>query len=86
MEGGKSKLNIREEKFDDKLNKVFSLTGKRTLVVRLGMNVSSKVHGVGMVVAYVFHIWLFYAGYISKFTFFLMLIPAPIGLRQVVIG
>ena len=58
--------------------------GKQTLVVRLGMELASTVHGVGMVVAYIFHVWLYYAGYISTLTFLLILLPAPIGIRQVV--
>ena len=63
--------------------KVFSV-GKRTLAVRLGMGLASKVHGVGMVLAYILHVLLFYAGYISTLTFLLMLVPAPIGIRQVI--
>lgn len=58
-------------------------TGKRTLVVRLGMDLASKIHAAGTMFAYIFHIWLYYAGFISTLTFLLLLTPAPIGLQQV---
>jgi 1,4-dihydroxy-2-naphthoate octaprenyltransferase len=47
------------------------------------MQLSCIVHGIGMVFAYILHIWLYVYGYLSTTTFLLMLIPAPIGLRQV---
>ena len=65
------------------LHCLWGIAGKRTLVVRLGLDVASSIHAAGMVFAHIFLVWLFYAAYMSKITFLLLLIPAPIGLRQV---
>ena len=53
------------------------------MVAHLGMETSCVVHGIGIVVAYILHILLYVYGYLSTVTFLLMLVPAPIGLRQV---
>ena len=47
------------------------------------MKLSCIIHGIGIVLAYILHLWLYIYGYLSTVTFLLMLIPAPIGLRQV---
>ena len=63
--------------------KSFHAIGKLTLVARIGMEISCVIHGIGIVFAYILHIWLYIHGYLSTVVFFLMLLPAPIGLRQV---
>lgn len=61
-------------------------TGKLTLVARIGLQSSCLIHGVGIAFAYILHTCLYAYGYLSTITFLLMLIPAPIGLRQVSIN
>ena len=53
------------------------------MVARLGMDLSCQIHAVGIIIAYILHLWLYNQGYLSTISFLLMLIPAPIGLRQV---
>ncbi|XP_028391083.1 uncharacterized protein LOC114515960 [Dendronephthya gigantea] len=59
------------------------ITGKLTLVARIGMQLSCVIHGIGIVFAYILHVWLYIYGYLSTVVFLLMLLPAPIGLRQI---
>ncbi|XP_046851654.1 uncharacterized protein LOC124444991 [Xenia sp. Carnegie-2017] len=59
------------------------ITGKLTLVARIGLQSSCLIHGVGIAFAYILHMCLYAYGYLSTITFLLMLIPAPIGLRQI---
>ncbi|XP_028391084.1 uncharacterized protein LOC114515961 [Dendronephthya gigantea] len=47
------------------------------------MQLSCVIHGTGIVFAYILHVWLYIYGYLSTVVFLLMLLPAPIGLRQV---